>query len=1074
MKRFGNQVWRSFFRYGVPLAVFASAPAAVPAQIIAPGTPASISPKPVAPAEPLLEYRVVAQDEMDRWPMDHKRSGEKLWAETTWGSDEPGKPKYYNWNTWPGRVVFRVSEKGAVARAEASWRRSLLSVRLKGLKMVDAQTGLEIPDALLIRCDAEHVTVEFRPVSGPGVYYLYYGAEEPPVFAPSDVWSNTVRVTSMSVPAVAERIEARCALDGFWPMEVPALRAETNALLSGFPAAAYLVFPEDRGRSIAMQHEIPAVWAFREPGAAFVLPADRNEYRVFQIGVWACRETLEDVGIEFGDFTASSGSAVIPAARFQCLTTTSHIKSRYIHKPTGPFPVPIGEVRAFWCGIDLSPDVVPGEYHGMVTVHPEGKDAAAVPVTIRVSNTVVKARGDNDLKRLSRLRWIESDIGLSDEIFPPYSPLKLVRKDRAVTSWGHTLTLTQSGLPGSLRRGDEDILAAPLAVSCMVGGAPASWRDGVCRFTEAIPARIRWTGTSDSGPLRLGVEGEMEFDGAAIMTITLSAPKACRVTNLEVTLPWREEHAWLAAGLGYRGKREGDRLWRNVTRERSCFPDPSVWLGSVSAGLGFLTRDIEAWEDISRMDAVLMTGQDGRVVLRLNLGAHDIGPGKTWRMQFALRPTPVKPEDPRHWQFRYLHRGGGFVPGDDDTPQSYLKDNCARLDELAALGVKRLNLHDWWGPCFNYAWQWDGPDNLSRLTAEAHTRGIRVKVYNSGRELSNLAPEFWPLLYEGAQYSFRDSIVPNPVGNFQDAWHENHLPDGLPQGWTRYSRDLGNEHTVPVSNATRNGNFYLESMRYMTENFGVDGAYWDGADGPTPGHREMAKRLWTLFHQTNPDAVIDAHHGTTALDSPIVSSLLVMPFIDSIWHGESYPYDIYGPWVWLTEISGLPFNIPSEMLSGEQFIDRGMLFGIWPRMGWNAGTEKQRKLWEFFDSFGIEKAVMRGFWEKDNGIVLDRPETYATAFAHPVNGALIVVSTWHPPIPNWVGDSIDTSLKLDRHALKLPEGTLRATDILTGEEFDIVKPIPLRAPKSQVKSAFYEHRSLTSAFEGRLIWVRGE
>jgi hypothetical protein len=922
-----------------------------------------------------------------------------------------------------------------------------------------------------VRYDRERVAVDFRPASGPGVYHLYYGASEPPIFHPSEEWSNIARITVMPSRAIPERIEARCALDSFFPMEAPALQPEVDRLLAAFPDAPYLVFPQDRDQSIKMQHEIPAVWVFRYPGAAFVLDADRNEYRVFQIGVWACRKPLDDTAIEFSDFRSTSSGAVIPADRFQCLTTTSRIKSRFIQKPSGPFPVPKGQVRAFWCGMDLSPEAAPGEYRGTVTVRPKGAEAVRVPVVIRVSNTTVEAHGDNDLRRLSRLRWLESDVGLSDEVFPPYTPLALSRTARSVSTWGHTLVLAPTGLPSRLRRETEDILAGPMDITCSSEGVPVAWGNAACRFVEAVPARVRWSGSANSGTLLLAVEGEMEYDGAAVMTVTISSPRDCTVSNLAISLPWRPEHALLASGMGYRGKRDGDRLWRSVPRERACF-DPSVWLGSVAAGLGFITWGTTPWENPARMDAMTVIERNGRVALRLNLGAHRLGPGRAWRIQFALRPTPVKPEDPRHWRFRYLHRGGGFAPGSDDTPQSYLADNCRRLDELVSLGVTRLNLHDWWGPCFNYPWQWDGPDNLSRLTSEAHKRGIRVKVYNSGRELSNLAPEFWALLYEGTRYAFRDSIIPNPVGNFQDAWHENHLPDGLPQGWPRLHKERGNEHTVPISNATRTGNFYLESMRYMTETFGVDGAYWDGADGPTLGHREMAKRLWTMFRQTNPDAVIDAHHGTTMLESPVTSFMLVLPFIDSIWHGEGFAYDQYGPWAWLTEISGLPFNIPSEMLSGEEFLDRGMLFGIWPRMGWGAGTEKQRKLWQFFDEFGIERAAMRGWWEGANGITLDRPDTYATVFVHPSNGVLIVIATWHPPLQQWVGDSIDVSLALNRRVLRLPDGPLRAIDILTGEELDIEKPVPLRMPKQPPRSSFFEYRPLATHFEGRLIWVR--
>jgi len=398
------------------------------------------------------------------------------------------------------------------------------------------------------------------------------------------------------------------------------------------------------------------------------------------------------------------------------------------------------------------------------------------------------------------------------------------------------------------------------------------------------------------------------------------------------------------------------------------------------------------------------------------------------------------------------------MPSADDTPASFLADNGRRLDELKAMGVRRLNLHDWWGPAFNYAWQWDGPDNLARLCREAHRRGLYVKVYNSGRELSNLAPEFRALVFEGAEYDFaQDRDDPSVEGRFQDAWHENHLPDGLPQGWPRLPPGLGNEHAVPVSNATRIGNFYLESMRYMTRFFGTDGAYWDGADGPTLGHREMAQRLWVMFRQTNRQALIDVHHGHAHSTSPISDHLLVLPFIDSLWHGEGFDYDRFDPWEWLVEISGLPFNVPSEVLGGDDYFARGLLFGIWSRAGWCAGTEKQSRLWRFFDRFGIRRARMIGFWEQPHPVTVNRPATVVTAFRHPRHGVFLALATWHQPLAEWMRETLDVSLDFDRRALGLPAGPLTAIDVLSGETLDPVRPIPLPRPR-----------------EGRLLWVRGK
>ncbi|MGC9346552.1 MAG: glycoside hydrolase domain-containing protein, partial [Anaerolineae bacterium] len=679
-------------------------------------------------------------------------------------------------------------------------------------------------------------------------------------------------------------------------------------------------------------------------------------------------------------------------------------------------------------------------------------------------------------------RWLESDVGLGEKVYAPFKPLRISENEGAITTWGHSFVLGTAGLIRQVRSGEEAVLAAPITLEGTLqdeqGDRPIVWEASHVDIVEQRPDHATWRGHALAGALRLSVQGRVEFDGCAILTLELHAGEACRIHDLALRVSWRVAHAELATGMGYRGRRTGNRTWRHLPQQYHF--GPCIWMGSINAGLGWLTESGEPWDDPTRVDAATVIEDGNAVTLKADFGTHTVAPDRPWRLRFALRPTPVKPPDPRHWQFRYMHVGGDFQPGDDDTPQSFLKEDCRRLDEIRELGVRRLNLHDWWGPAFNYPWQWDGPKNLSRLTTEAHKRGLFVKVYNSGRELSTLAPEFWALVEEASRGEI--SVVSDPHlahQRFQDAWHENHHPDDFAQGWPRLSPGYGNEHTVVVGCAHRYGNFYLESLRYMTRFFGTDGAYWDGAENPYPSKnrfagfgyvdrdgnlrstrtylavRELAKRAWTMLRQENPDATIDSHHGNTMLSSPIAEHMLCLPFIDSIWHGEGFDYDRLAPWAWLVEIAALPFGVPSELLGGEAYIGRAMLFGIWPRAGWNAGTEKQRRLWDFFDRFGIQEARMVGWWERDHPVVVDRPETYVTAFVHPERGVLLAISSWHPPIADWIGQTFDVSLLLDRDRLDLGAAPLQATDILTDEPLDIEAPIPLANPQ-----------------EGRLIWVR--
>ena len=325
----------------------------------------------------LLQRVVVSQDEMDRWPVDRPRSGEQQWAESTWGTGPLEGPdrRLFNWNVWPCRVVFRVDESQAAApvlRGEAEWRRSSLSIRMKGLKLV-APDGQLINDARLVHYDQARVVIDFRPAAGPGSYHLYYAAHEQVCFEPAESWLTQAEQAVEPPQADPLRIEARCAIEAFDDMEVIALAGEVEDLLAKYPESPYLVFPEDRDRSIKLRFEIPAGWALNGPMATLTLDADRNEYRPFQLGLWGCRAGLDDVDVVFSDLKGAGG--IIEASRLQCLTLESRCKSRYIAKPSGPFPVPEGEVRALWCGIDIPEDAAAGAYEGMVTVRPKANPA---------------------------------------------------------------------------------------------------------------------------------------------------------------------------------------------------------------------------------------------------------------------------------------------------------------------------------------------------------------------------------------------------------------------------------------------------------------------------------------------------------------------------------------------------------------------------------------------------------------------------------------------------------------------------------------------------------------------------
>jgi len=267
-------------------------------------------------------FTVASPEDMAEWPVDRKRSGEKLWAETTWGGDAPNRPKLFNWNIWPCRAVLEVTQRSGTARAEIFWRRSARFIRMKGLKLLSAKDNTEIADARTVEFSQEKIVFDFNPLHGPGTYHLYYGSAEPCLFKPSPEWETTATSTATPPPAKVIKIEARCQLDSFYPMEVIALKKEVDALLAKHRTAQYLVFTEDRHMPVKLTREIPAHWATGGPPSNFSFTADKNEYRVFQVAVWACRSKIPDLDISFSGLSGKNNGTSAPG-RFKgslCVT----------------------------------------------------------------------------------------------------------------------------------------------------------------------------------------------------------------------------------------------------------------------------------------------------------------------------------------------------------------------------------------------------------------------------------------------------------------------------------------------------------------------------------------------------------------------------------------------------------------------------------------------------------------------------------------------------------------------------------------------------------------------------------
>jgi len=919
---------------------------------------------------------------------------------TTWDQDRLGNH----------RAVVRVTANAGAVRAHIPWRRRDTDPEKKSLIVVDGQTGKEIPNVSALEINREFGDIAFQPVSGPGSYYIYYlpyvmgGRENYPKVTYPEPHSQAsaewlARLKPAELPA-AEFVgmESIDAFNKFLPTEVIATRQETAALLSNHPQSDYFVFPEVRSLPIRMAHDLPESWARRGPGQPFNATAAKGEFYAFQLGVWAARTRLSNVRVSFG------------APGFRCFNQggidwQSHPFTRVVN-------VEKGNIQPLWCGVEASRGIAT-----TLTITADGEPPTQIPFHLTLTSETLRHSGDDDPARLSRLRWLDSTLAVDDGIVAPYTPVHVNGHTLGVL--GRQVTLDAQGFPASIRSYFDiemthldktpcEVLAAPVSLLIKDStGQTIPWTAAGIHFTKQAEGIAAWSAQGHAGPIDSKMQASLEFDGDMEYSIALSARETTAVSDVILEIPLRPEVARYVMGLGLKGgavPATFDWKW-DVKRNQD-----GAWLGDVNAGLQFSLHDDHysrplntnfyqskplvmpvTWSNNGKGGCRFLRRQD-RYLIQCFSGPRTFQPGETVHYDLRLLLTPFHTIDTAaQWKTRYYH---AYKP----------------LDEIAATGANTINVHHATeiNPYINYPFL--RPAEMKAYIDQAHARGMKVKIYYTVRELTDHAPEIVPLL------SLGDEVIARGPGG-GPSWLQEHLNGDYIEGW--YVPELRDAALI-TTGISRWHNFYVEGLRWLVENVGIDGLYLDDV---AFDHTTM-KRVRKVLLRGHPGAMIDLHSANqfNPRDGFASSANLYLehfPYIDRLWFGEYFDYNS-PPDYWLTEISGIPFGLMGEMLQDKGNPWRGMLFGMTNRLPWSGDP---RPLWKFWDAAGIEKTRMVGWWVPANPVKTGREDVLATVYQGDRHAIVSIAS--------WAKDPVEVKLEINWQALGVDpaKATIRAEPI---------------------------------------------
>jgi hypothetical protein len=388
--------------------------------------------------------------------------------------------------------------------------------------------------------------------------------------------------------------------------------------------------------------------------------------------------------------------------------------------------------------------------------------------------------------------------------------------------------------------------------------------------------------------------------------------------------------------------------------------------------------------------------------------------GETLYYNFTLLITPFHPINTDfQWATKFFHKYAG-------------------IDTVKATGATVANIHhaNAINPWINYPFI--EHKKMKAYIDEAHRKGLKVKIYNTVRELSNHAYETFPLRSLG-----HEIYSPGKGGGF--SWLQEHVGEDYIAAW--FVPEI-KDAAIVNSGMSRWHNYYVEGMNWLVQNVGIDGIYLDDV----AFDRVTMKRIKRVLTQDNHPGIIDLHSANqyNKSDGFNNSANLYMehfPYLNRLWFGEYFDYEKNDPAFFLTEVSGIPFGLMGEMLQDGGNPWRGMIYGMTNRYPWSEGADP-RPIWKLWNEFGMQGTEMIGYWSENCPVRTNNEKVLATVYKK--KGAALI------SIAGWAEEDVKVKLNINWEKLGIDpsKATLVAQEIRNfqpartfspGDEIDVEK-----------------------------------
>jgi len=907
------------------------------------------------------------------------------------------------------RVLVHYNGQPGIAHVKVDWRRRDRNPQQKAIFVTDAG-GLRIPNVLVRNVNREHGEIWFDAPKGSGDYFIYYmpyknegrdnypkGVYLKPIKATDEAWLS--KAASVPLNAKAVEIQSVNAFNSFYPMEVIATQQETEALRKQNRDKAFVVFPEDRMFPVKMENDLPLRWIEKKNRNSFIGVADKGENYALQLGVYALKD-LRNIQVRFADLKNASGQS-IAAGVMNCINTKG---TTYDAKPLlKNVNLSAGKIQAMWCTVNIPQGQAAGVYKGVFTVTAEGQKPQAVQVQIRVTAQESKDHGVNEPNKQTRLTWLNSTMAQGNTVVAPYTPLSV--QGNTISLLGRKMEVNEDGFPKQIQtffnsemtgysETAHNILAEPIHFHFHTDDKKEEkFKASDFKFISKEAGTVKWTAVNTSENVQMNVEGSLEFDGYVHYIVKVTALRDIEFSNVNFHIPFDKGAAKYLMGLGEKGGLRPDTVkWKWDVAHKN---QDAAWIGAVNAGLYYNLRDEKYSRPLNTnfylQKPLLLPaswGNENKGGIQINLkgksvlsdnytGSRSMKKGESLYYNFNLLITPFHLINTDfQWDNRFYHKYND-------------------LSAIKETGATVVNIHHATpiNPWINYPFI--ESKKMKTYIDEAHSKGLKVKIYNTVRELSNHAYELPALRSLGTEvYS------PGPGGGF--SWLQEHLDSNYIAAW--FVPEI-KDAAIINSGMNRWHNYYVEGMNWLVNNVGIDGIYLDDV----AFDRITMKRIKRVLTANGHPGIIDLHSANqyNKSDGFNNSAILYMehfPYLNRLWFGEYFDYQKNNPDFFLTEVSGIPFGLMGEMLQDDGNPWRGMIYGMTSRLGWSEGGDP-KPLWKAWSDFGLKGSEMIGYWSDNCPVKTGESAVLATVYKNKGKSMIALAS--------WADRDLEVNLQVD-------------------------------------------------------------